>query len=435
MPSNRKIVSSYFAALIVFGLPLNLYWNQSYDDCWTVGEWLISYAGGFVRRGLPGSLLFQLSTIFHVPVVGLVWAWSIAAYLALALILRRLCFPLVSLPFILSPVLLLAPVVGNFLIRKDVYLVLCYGVCLLVIKSYVNLKVNLVQAFFLINAIATSAILTHEQFGLWALPSLVSFLAFASLRVRFLSWTRALPLSLGFFSPCLVSTVTVLLHKGNADQASAIDLAWRAIPNLLSASGQSVGPAGAIDAIGWSIQQGWRASGVSVFHAFDGWVWIPGAWILTILICFSVFVYSPSQDETNLRKIIAFLQLVCFLPIFIIGFDFGRWIYNWMAVSTLSYGLINEFRPFVVGQSSPTWQSARLVMALQSLAYRLPVIPLSERTSLVVLLLISIPRCCWSLRTYFVVSPPYYGMFLFKRYWVALSHWGHLPQSFSYPIF
>ena len=51
-----------FTLLIIFGIPLNLYKNRFYDNSWTVGEWLISYAGGFVRRGLPGELIHFIST-------------------------------------------------------------------------------------------------------------------------------------------------------------------------------------------------------------------------------------------------------------------------------------------------------------------------------------------------------------------------------------
>jgi len=273
---TRKLVSSYFAFLIILGLPLNLYWNRSYDQCWTVGEWLISYAGGFVRRGLLGELLYQISTLFHIPVVGLIWVWSVAAYVGLILIFRSLCSPSVILPFLLSPLILLAPIVQNFLIRKDVFLVFCYGICLLLIKSYAASRINLIQTFLGINVVAIIAILSHEQFGIWATPSLLLLTAFV-INQNKLSLFRAFSLSFALYAPCLIAMAAVLLHKGNADQASAIHTTWMAIPNLLPASQRFPEPAGAIDAIGWTIDQGWRASGVSVFTNFDGWIWVPGA--------------------------------------------------------------------------------------------------------------------------------------------------------------
>ena len=56
----------FFTVLIILGIPLNLYKNRFYDNSWTVGEWLISYAGGFVRRGLPGQVIFYLSSKLNI---------------------------------------------------------------------------------------------------------------------------------------------------------------------------------------------------------------------------------------------------------------------------------------------------------------------------------------------------------------------------------
>ena len=51
--ANLKIsLEKFFLTLIILGIPLNLYKNRFYDRSWTVGEWLISYAGGFVRSCL-----------------------------------------------------------------------------------------------------------------------------------------------------------------------------------------------------------------------------------------------------------------------------------------------------------------------------------------------------------------------------------------------
>ena len=58
--TNELRLQQFFILLIFFGIPLNLYKNNSYDSSWTIGEWLISYAGGFVRRGLPGELIHMI---------------------------------------------------------------------------------------------------------------------------------------------------------------------------------------------------------------------------------------------------------------------------------------------------------------------------------------------------------------------------------------
>jgi len=51
---NELRLQQLFIILIILGIPLNFYKNNSYDNSWTIGGLLISYAGRFVRRGLPG---------------------------------------------------------------------------------------------------------------------------------------------------------------------------------------------------------------------------------------------------------------------------------------------------------------------------------------------------------------------------------------------
>ena len=51
---NELRLQQLFIILIILGIPLNFYKNNSYDNSWTIGELLIYYAGLFVRRGLPG---------------------------------------------------------------------------------------------------------------------------------------------------------------------------------------------------------------------------------------------------------------------------------------------------------------------------------------------------------------------------------------------
>ena len=64
--TNELRLQQFFIILIFLGIPLNLYKNNSYDNSWTIGEWLISYAGGFVRRGLPGELIHLILSLIHI---------------------------------------------------------------------------------------------------------------------------------------------------------------------------------------------------------------------------------------------------------------------------------------------------------------------------------------------------------------------------------
>jgi hypothetical protein len=52
-------------------------------DTWSVGDWLISYAGGFTRRGLSGSLILPAAAWLHLRPQALVVAIKAVAYLCL----------------------------------------------------------------------------------------------------------------------------------------------------------------------------------------------------------------------------------------------------------------------------------------------------------------------------------------------------------------
>ena len=49
--SNNKLLERFLLTLIILGIFLNIFKNRLYDNCWTVGEWLISYSGSFIRKG------------------------------------------------------------------------------------------------------------------------------------------------------------------------------------------------------------------------------------------------------------------------------------------------------------------------------------------------------------------------------------------------
>ena len=56
---NNKILERFLLTLIFSGIFLNIFKNRFYDNVWTVGEWLISYPGSFIRRGLIGKLIYD----------------------------------------------------------------------------------------------------------------------------------------------------------------------------------------------------------------------------------------------------------------------------------------------------------------------------------------------------------------------------------------
>ena len=51
-------------------------------DPWVIGDWLINYAGGFVRRGLMGELPLPAGDAGHIRTESLAYAVQLLAYAA-----------------------------------------------------------------------------------------------------------------------------------------------------------------------------------------------------------------------------------------------------------------------------------------------------------------------------------------------------------------
>jgi len=83
-------------------------WIRSYCYLWTQGDWLINYSGGFVRRGLAGSLLIPLAERLEASPYAMVAGAQLASYLVLVLMAIHLVrhprpAPLALLLALLSP--------------------------------------------------------------------------------------------------------------------------------------------------------------------------------------------------------------------------------------------------------------------------------------------------------------------------------------------
>ena len=181
-------VSKFFLLLIILGIPINILANQSYDSIWNIGDWLISYAGGFVRRGLPGSVLHMLASTWQLNPILLISMLSVGSYVVLLALVWWFCRNKFDASILLSPIFLLAPVIGGYLLRKDVFLVALYGLSLLTLQSYQ--RVSRARHVFLVplNLLSMLAIFSHESYGFWGLPSLVLLIAWIDSRSSCFDW-------------------------------------------------------------------------------------------------------------------------------------------------------------------------------------------------------------------------------------------------------
>jgi hypothetical protein len=393
--SNFKItIEGFLISLIILGIPLNLYKNRFYDNSWTVGEWLISYSGGFIRRGLPGQVIFYLSSNFDINPIFLTWLISVSSILFLFILVRIFSWRTFDKTFLLSSLILLGPISEDYLVRKDVFLVLLYGVCLLTLKKLYLKKISTSLSILLINFFSIIALLSHEGYGIWALPSLF-LLIFFYIRKFLINNLKSLLTS--FF---LITFIICIIFKGNKNSAIAIHNSWKEFKDVMPSTGllDSVYPDGAIAWIGESLNTTFQLS-ISSLGKFNLIIfWHPLMWAITMFFAIRLYCGMKQDPFFNLKKLLILIQLIPFTPLFIIAHDYGRWIFIWLTSSCLLFSLIIKIF------KKESIQLEEKVKKIKTLNKLFPVIK-NQRNYNTIILLLGLPHCCWSVGRYLISNP------------------------------
>ena len=75
-----KIVNSKIFLILINFLILNyIFFSQRIifrQNPYIAGDWLINYQGGFVRRGFLGELFYQISKIFDVSILNILFLFN-----------------------------------------------------------------------------------------------------------------------------------------------------------------------------------------------------------------------------------------------------------------------------------------------------------------------------------------------------------------------
>ncbi|MFL0758432.1 MAG: hypothetical protein AB8B32_07590 [Prochlorococcus sp.] len=423
-----SILMLMLSATFLRGILRNISENNSYNDSWTVGEWLINYAGGFVRRGLPGSGIYHLTVVTGVNPENLVLAISLLFFAILVVFLcwRRelLLHPLV----ILSSVGLLGPLTTGNLVRKDFAVLVLLLACLLILRAWWSRRWSRVPALIMINIISVMGILSHEIYGFLALPILTLIAGYLIAQDRnyhlFIFW-KGLIRAFLFLLPTFTTFFLVLQARGNSEIAHAIHNSWVELADLMGPSEtlNSASPDGAIEALA-------RVPGIQfaktykAFKSFEGPIWVPLAWLITaiaglrlLLAGFGhIAMTNINYDRFKLRRfslLVASIQIIAIAPLFILGTDYGRWLSFWY-LSTLLIVLV--------------WAQTDLINVNQYSSVHL-LIPTSIYSSFIkvqswlcsdmrlntlrwLVILLGIPEHSWSIMSWLAATPIGYLIYL-----------------------
>ena len=406
---ESRVLTKLFFAMIIAGVPLNLYHNRYYDSNWTVSEWLISYAGGFVRRGLPGSIIHAFSTLSNISPIYIIWVICLLAYSLLIVLLWMLCKGKIYSSLLSSQLLLLAPLIGNFFIRKDIFCLALLGLSLLIIPKHKTKRSSSYASIIMINLLCSTSILTHESYAIWALPGVIYLLS----TFFFGSAKENLPriaLSTLSMTPSILTFALCIINKGSTFHSASIHQSWQELASILASEGTLFQDLpnywSAIGAIGWSTWFAIRLH-LSILNDFSYGIWIPGAWALTIYICINLFTSGGPRQYQHIRRNIILLQSTTFLPLSLLGWDHGRWMFLWIGSSALMSGFYLSARNKIL--YSP------LIEADSALIQKIAPGIRSCNTWTYTLLFLGIPGCCWSIKGYLLSTTLGYNIRIAKE--------------------
>lgn len=344
---KNKYLAVYFVLYVLALLKIfskSLYEGYTKDSA-VISEFLINYQGGFVRRGLLGELILFLYNNFKISPYFLILSISISAFLILIIYFvikfTRNGYSLFILPFVFF---LGNPVIHQFWVRKDILLVLIFLLIILL-----SVKKNFLH-LVLINLLLITGILIHEEIGFICFP--VLFLLHyqkngSSEKSKISIHSILLPilqLSLSLFAFGMV-----LYFKGSALISTTIWNSWKNVPFPHKSVDDQTIPV-AIDALSWSLKKGLSLSQTTFFnfdngvHSFLGWgLIISGIYYLLSnlhLLNFPLFKQKGLRDVSSNKSLLSDLLLIQFfsvIPLFILGYDYSRWIFLWVCSSFILF--------------------------------------------------------------------------------------------------
>lgn len=310
-------------------------------DSWRISEWLIHYGDGFVRRGLAGTVFRWGGEVTGIPANLLAIGVSLGLYLLLAGWLFHRGRETFAAGLLLSCVVLGFPAYQDAIVRKDCLGLLLFVGCL----GWMDRCEPPVVRWVGVNLLACTALLIHETFAFFGLPALVLFGVPDSMDGKGLA-TRTLALGPAW----VVFALTAVFH-GSPHTAHAIHESWLPLWREIEGPAADLSePAAAIAALGWEPQEGMAL----VKGIWGAGPYQPLAWAMVFGVSLLlVLAFTRSERRGRLFGIMA-VQWVGIAPLFVLGIDYGRWLFLWV-VSAMILHLHGRRLPVAVESRIASW--------------------------------------------------------------------------------
>lgn len=299
---------------------------------WSFSELLISYPGEFLRRGLIGEVINILDSdgiLFNTVNLVLFINFCFFSLLTFANIKLSKLGSIQHFLFLIS-------VFGIFNIttfnqyyhRKEMFILNLFLLLLLAFRVEVNNYITfIITSFFSI-----LMILIHEGVAMAAIPFIIFIIK---------SRTDLSKRMLNIYSVIVLSTFLIVILNAGSDNASI------AIWSNLSKFDRSLITLepNAITAMGWSLFDSFFKTTQVLIFSGSMFVWIFYFLVFgyTFVIIFSIDSSKFTSSLQNIQTFFIKEKYFLVIPIlFIVGFDWGRWIFSLFHLTFFSYLLLQK---------------------------------------------------------------------------------------------
>ena len=299
---------------------------------WSYSELIISYPDLFIRRGFIGELITLVdSDLILFDTVNIFLFINFIAFILLSFAHIKISklTPLQHLLYLVSIFGILNITIFNqYYHRKEMFVLNLFMLILLIIKINTNTKITFITTL----TFSILMILIHEGIAMIAIAFIVLILKTRTSFSTYLIKTYSTIIFLSFLG--------VIVSSGN-DTAS--NLIWNNLSefdrNLINIE------TNAITAIGWSLFDSFfKTTQVLIFSgSMFLWSFYFAIFIWTFL---AIFKIEPNKLNLSFLSVKEFLlkeKYFIVIPIlFIVGFDWGRWIFSLFHLSFFSFLILNN---------------------------------------------------------------------------------------------
>lgn len=332
--SSQRLFGMALMLLFFCYFVFRVYWasvdlGNQFPDNYSWSDLLISYQGGFTRRGLFGSILYYLDEIFPAQILGVIIIFITYIFVSLyILILSIRNISLGTFLFIVSPLTLLFPLDDNYIFgRKDIFIVTAFAASAMLSRRLrPNFAIGTTIALFII------AGLIHETAIIY-MPLAIAFTIFCADKHTSPLWKLGAMGVAGLVAVIFVA-VTMNFHGDQAivDQVVA---SWRSI------NPRAYGSLNAIEYLAFDTGRSWEMVSTHQRNVITSAGYLIG--FLLALIPVALIAgrrVECLRDASFFAKLLAIAGLLVMFVSFAVAADWGRYTYLWMMCAFIFFAAL-----------------------------------------------------------------------------------------------